>query len=71
MRKNIEVVRLICSILDKLTPSVFEGISEYQQLITHVEDRAGHDIWYAIDASKKRELNGLQVTFGDWDLQNS
>ena len=57
-KKNIEVVRLICSILDKLAPSKFEDISEYQQLITHVEDRAGHDTRYAIDASKiERELN--------------
>lgn len=57
-KKNIEVVRLICSILDKLAPSKSKNIKEYQQLITHVDDRAGHDIRYAIDASKiEHELN--------------
>ena len=57
-KKNIEVVKLICSILDKLAPSKFKDISEYHQLITHVEDRAGHDARYAIDASKiELELN--------------
>lgn len=54
-RKNIEVVRSICKILDELVPD-----SEYiphENLITFVTDRAGHDFRYAIDTSKiKREL---------------
>ena len=50
--QNIEVVKTLCSILDDLVPSKIDGISEYKQLITNVEDRAGHDLRYAIDATK-------------------
>ena len=52
-KQNIEVVRTICSILDELMPKH----SKYEELITYVEDRPGHDMRYAIDASKmEREL---------------
>ena len=58
--QNIQVVKEICLILDQLVPSNFEGIKLYSQLITHVGDRAGHDVRYAIDASKiANELNWL------------
>jgi dTDP-glucose 4,6-dehydratase len=50
--QNIEVVKTICSILDELVPSKKKGIDKYDQLITYVEDRPGHDVRYAIDASK-------------------
>jgi len=50
--KNIEVVKTICSILDELVPSKFYGINQYKELITYVDDRAGHDARYAIDATK-------------------
>lgn len=50
--KNIEVVKTICRILDELVPSKFYGIEKYEQLITYVADREGHDVRYAIDASK-------------------
>ena len=50
--QNIEVVKTLCSILDDLVPSKIDGISKYDQLITNVEDRAGHDTRYAIDSSK-------------------
>ncbi len=50
--QNIEVVQIICSILDELRPSNLAGINKYEQLITYVEDRAGHDLKYAINASK-------------------
>ncbi len=50
--QNIDVVKTICGILDKLVPSHFRGIDKYEQLITHVGDRAGHDVRYAIDATK-------------------
>jgi dTDP-glucose 4,6-dehydratase len=50
--QNIEIVKLICSILDELEPSKFDNIKHYKQLITFVDDRAGHDLRYAIDASK-------------------
>ncbi len=56
--KNIDVVKTVCSILDELVPSKLEGINNYKNLITYVTDRAGHDIRYAIDATKiANELN--------------
>ncbi len=58
--KNIEVVQTVCSILDELAPSKLDGIDRYEQLITYVSDRAGHDVRYAIDASKiADELNWI------------
>jgi dTDP-glucose 4,6-dehydratase len=75
--KNIDVVRLLCKILDKKLNKA-EGTNE--QLITYVTDRAGHDLRYAIDASKiANELGwkprytfeqGLEETV-DWYLTNS
>jgi dTDP-glucose 4,6-dehydratase len=50
--QNIDVVRTVCSILDELMPSKLEGINHYEELIIYVGDRAGHDIRYAIDATK-------------------
>lgn len=50
--QNIDVVKIVCSILDELSPCKIKGINRYQQLIIYVEDRAGHDVRYAIDASK-------------------
>lgn len=50
--KNIEVIRAICKILDKVKPSKFKNIRNYEQLISYVEDRPGHDKRYAIDISK-------------------
>jgi dTDP-glucose 4,6-dehydratase len=56
--QNIEVVKTICSILDELVPSKHDGVDKYKQLITYVSDRAGHDLKYAIDATKiANELN--------------
>jgi len=49
---NIEVVKTVCSILDELVPSKLDGVDQYEQLITYVGDRAGHDVRYAIDATK-------------------
>ena len=55
--KNIEVVKSICKILDELKPSKFKNIKKYEQLISYVDDRPGHDKRYAIDISKiKRNL---------------
>jgi len=54
--KNIDIVLNICSILDKLKPRANKA--SYNELITYVEDRPGHDYRYAIDASKiQNELN--------------
>ena len=50
--QNIEVVRTVCSILDELVPSKLDSIKRYEELIIYVGDRAGHDIRYAIDATK-------------------
>lgn len=57
-KKNIEVVNTICDIMEELAPHKPRGISQYKDLITFVKDRAGHDMRYAIDASKlEKELN--------------
>jgi dTDP-glucose 4,6-dehydratase len=53
--QNIDVVKTICAILDELVPSKLDGIEKYEQLITYVNDRAGHDARYAIDATKIAE----------------
>ncbi len=50
--QNIDVIKTICQILDKVQPSKIEGITKYENLITFVDDRPGHDLKYAIDASK-------------------
>ena len=47
-RRNIDVVQQICGILDKLRP---QG-APHERLITYVADRPGHDLRYAIDATK-------------------
>jgi dTDP-glucose 4,6-dehydratase len=74
--KNIDLVKLLCKIMDKKLGRT-EGESE--NLITCVKDRPGHDLRYAIDASKlngelgwKPSLSfeeGLEKTV-DWYLQN-
>ncbi|NRB42466.1 MAG: dTDP-glucose 4,6-dehydratase, partial [Pseudomonadales bacterium] len=51
-KQNIEVVKTICAILDELVPKHPNGIDGYEELITYVADRPGHDIRYAIDATK-------------------
>jgi dTDP-glucose 4,6-dehydratase len=73
---NIDLIRLLCKVMDKKLGRV-EGTSE--KLITFVTDRAGHDLRYAIDASKiARDLGwtpslqfaeGLEKTV-DWYLAN-
>ena len=75
-KKNIEVVRTLCALLDELAPSK-DG--PHERLITFVQDRPGHDARYAIDASKiRRELGwtpqesfetGLRRTV-QWYLDN-
>ena len=74
---NIEVVKKVCRILDQLKPAE-NGVS-YESLITFVTDRPGHDLRYAIDASRiKDELgwepeetfdSGMQKTV-EWYLNN-
>ncbi|WP_019591827.1 dTDP-glucose 4,6-dehydratase [Thioalkalivibrio sp. ALE20] len=76
---NLEVVERICELLEELAPDKPEGVKQYRDLITFVADRPGHDLRYAIDASKiERELGwvpsetfetGLRKTV-QWYLDN-
>ncbi|PJG84395.1 dTDP-glucose 4,6-dehydratase [Conservatibacter flavescens] len=79
-KANIEVVKTICSLLEELVPNKPQGVAKYEDLITYVKDRPGHDVRYAIDASKiGRELgwkpqetfeSGIRKTV-EWYLTNS
>ncbi|MBU9859727.1 dTDP-glucose 4,6-dehydratase [Rahnella aceris] len=78
-RKNIEVVRTICELLDELISAKPVGITKFEDLITFVKDRPGHDMRYAIDASKIDQQLGWkpQETFEsgirktvEWYLNN-
>ena len=51
-KANIEVVHAICTLLEELAPNKPEGVAQYKDLITYVKDRPGHDVRYAIDATK-------------------
>lgn len=64
-KTNIEVVRTICALLEELLPNKPEGVAKYEELITYVADRPGHDLRYAIDATKiESELGWIpQETF--------
>ena len=74
-KQNIEVVQTICSILDEVKPKE----TKCAEQITYVQDRPGHDMRYAIDASKiERELgwkpqetfeSGIRKTV-EWYLAN-
>ncbi len=76
-KTNIEIVTIICNLLDKKYPS--KELSSYKELITYVKDRPGHDFRYAIDSSKiKGELDwtpkhtfedAIEKTI-DWYLNN-
>lgn len=56
-RKNIDVVKTVCALLEELVPNKPESVEHYADLITYVTDRPGHDMRYAIDADKiEREL---------------
>lgn len=78
-QKNIDVVKAICELLEDLAPNKPQGIKHYQDLITYVTDRPGHDLRYAIDASKiQKDLGwipqesfetGLRKTI-EWYLSN-
>lgn len=73
--RNIDLVRMICAILDDLRPDA----APHDRLITFVQDRPGHDMRYAIDASRIAAdlgwkpsvtlIQGLQYTV-QWYLDN-
>ncbi len=75
--KNIDLIHHVCSIMDVKLNRI---AGESAKLITYVKDRAGHDMRYAIDASKiKNELNwvpnytfesAIELTI-DWYLNNT
>ena len=60
--KNIDVVTKICEILDELAPIKPKNIKRYSDLITFVKDRPGHDVRYAINASKINQALGWKPT---------
>ncbi|AEC21698.1 dTDP-glucose 4,6-dehydratase [Pusillimonas sp. T7-7] len=64
-KRNIDVVRAICALLEELAPAKPAGVGRYDELIKFVKDRPGHDMRYAIDAGKiHRELGWTpQETF--------
>ena len=78
-QKNIDVVKIICTLLEELAPEKPENLARYEDLITYVTDRPGHDLRYAIDASKiQKDLGwvpeesfekGLRKTI-EWYLNN-
>ncbi|ALB61232.1 dTDP-glucose 4,6-dehydratase [Cronobacter condimenti 1330] len=78
-QKNLDVVKTICALLEELAPQKPAGVKDYGSLITFVQDRPGHDLRYAIDASKiERELgwrpqetfeSGMRKTV-QWYLDN-
>ena len=78
-KANIEVVSTLCELLEELVPEKPKDVVHYRDLITFVKDRPGHDVRYAIDASKiERDLGwkpqetfetGLRKTVV-WYLEN-
>ncbi|MDT4880262.1 dTDP-glucose 4,6-dehydratase 2 [compost metagenome] len=78
-QKNLDVVRAICALLEELAPQKPIGVARFEDLISFVKDRPGHDLRYAIDAGKiERELgwtpretfeSGLRKTVR-WYLDN-
>ena len=76
-RSNIDVVRTICAVIDERRPE--SSHCPHEKLIEFVTDRPGHDLRYAIDASKiERELgwrpamsfeDGIRTTV-DWYIDN-
>jgi dTDP-glucose 4,6-dehydratase len=79
-KTNLSVVETICTLLEELAPNKPDGVEHYRDLITFVKDRPGHDMRYAIDASKiKQELDwvpeesfesGIRKTV-QWYLSNT
>ncbi|WP_020405763.1 dTDP-glucose 4,6-dehydratase [Hahella ganghwensis] len=51
-KTNLQVVHAICDLLEELVPEKPNGVSSYRGLVQFVKDRPGHDVRYAIDASK-------------------
>ena len=77
--QNIDVVKRICELLDDLIPEKLNGLTSFSNLIAYVQDRPGHDVRYAIDASKIKNnlgwtpkedfFSGIRKTV-EWYLEN-
>ena len=77
--QNIDVVTKICKLLDELIPDKLNNLNSFSDLIMYVKDRPGHDVRYAIDASKIKNnlgwepkedfLSGIRKTV-QWYLDN-
>lgn len=78
-QENIEIVHGICRLLEQSGVQKPAGVARYEELITFVKDRPGHDVRYAVDASKiQKDLgwapkesftSGLEKTI-TWYLEN-
>ena len=78
-KTNLEIVNMLCQLLEDIRPEKSSAISRYSELIEFVRDRPGHDMRYAIDAGKiERDLgwvaqetleSGLEKTVR-WYLDN-
>lgn len=51
-KSNIDVIRAVCTLLEERVPEKPSGLAHYEDLITYVADRPGHDVRYAIDSAK-------------------
>ncbi|MEQ1802801.1 MAG: dTDP-glucose 4,6-dehydratase [Gammaproteobacteria bacterium] len=77
--RNMDLVRQLCDLLEELQPRKPAGVARYEDLITHVPDRPGHDARYAVDSRRIREelgwlpaetlASGLRLTVR-WYLDN-
>jgi dTDP-glucose 4,6-dehydratase len=76
-KQNIDVVKIICSLMDELSEN--PKAARHEDLITYVKDRPGHDLRYAIDATKIKNDLGWEpaTTFEEgfrktvkWYLEN-
>ena len=78
-KANIDVVREICCLLEELAPNKPKNMVKYEDLISYVKDRPGHDLRYALDITKiEHELgwkpketfeSGIRKTV-EWYLNN-
>ena len=77
--RNIDIVRLICEQLESVNAPKPNGVAKFEDLITHVADRPGHDTRYAVDPTKLQTQLGWapRETFAtglaktvDWYLNN-
>ena len=79
-KTNLEVVKTICQLLEELAPNKPNHIKYYEDLMTFVKDRPGHDVRYSLDCSKIHAELGWQpqITFEQglrqtvkWHLENN